>query len=190
VDIDGLDVTLVDTAGWREASDLVEREGVARGERARAVAELVLVVVDQSTPITAEDTQLLEQTASRNRLVVANKSDLPDRIGLLGTAVAARVSAKTGDGLAALRSLIAEGLAGSRSEGETVSISNLRHLGLLEDAGRFMEAALVAASRGDVPEEVLLVDLQAARSRLGEIVGLRAPEELLRHIFERFCIGK
>jgi tRNA modification GTPase len=75
VDVDGLSVTLVDTAGWRETTDVVEREGVARAAQARAVADVLLVVLDASEALTREDEQLLDATASRDRIIVANKID-------------------------------------------------------------------------------------------------------------------
>ncbi len=76
VDIDGLAVTLVDTAGVRDTLDVVEREGVARGDRARAVADLVLVVMDASEALTDDDARLLDRTAGRRRLLVLNKTDV------------------------------------------------------------------------------------------------------------------
>jgi len=75
-DLDGLAVTFVDTAGYRNTGDVVEREGVARATRARDVADLVVLVLDRSAPVTCDDQQLLADTAPRGRIVVANKSDL------------------------------------------------------------------------------------------------------------------
>ena len=192
VDIGGLRVSLVDTAGWRETEDVVEREGVARGERARAVADLTLVVLDASEPLTREDEQLLTATKDRSRLVVANKVDLgkvrlnPDRRFGSGS----HVSAKTGAGIDDLRRAIARALAGADSLRDTASISNTRHITLLEQVRTSLRSAHDAAATGDTPEEFVLTDLQAARARLDEIVGVRTSEDVLRHIFERFCIGK
>jgi len=205
--IEGLAVTLVDTAGWRETPDVVEREGVMRGERARAVAALTLVVIDQSEPHTVEDEQLLDSTAARRRLVVGNKIDLvagrlkpaPASVGVaasLGVAGAGfsqadiSVSAKTGEGFPALRAAIARELTGSDSLEDTARVSNTRHIVLLEQARTSLSAAESAAAAGDTPEEFVLTDLQAARARLDEIVGVRTSDDVLRHIFERFCIGK
>jgi len=190
LELEGLVVTLVDTAGWRQAEDFVEREGVARSEGARAVADLVVIVVDLSEPLTEEDEQLLRQTASHRRLVVANKCDLLSQGPAIAEKPAARVSAKTGEGLWELRRLIASALSGGTANRDAVAISNLRHLSLLREAGNALQAVRSAVARGGVPEEVLLVDLHAARGRLGEIVGAKTSEDVLRHIFERFCIGK
>jgi tRNA modification GTPase len=205
VDLHGLAVTLVDTAGWRETADIVEREGVVRAERARSVAALTLVVIDESEPPTANDEQVLEATASKRRLVVANKSDLvegrlnpEDRLYVgAGCSQPTRpirpdilVSAKTGEGFPALRAAIYRELTGSEPLQDTACISNARHIALLTQARASLTAAESAAANGDTPEEFVLADLQAARTRLDEIVGVRTSEDVLRHIFERFCIGK
>ncbi len=192
IDVGGLALTLVDTAGWRETLDLVEREGVTRGERAREVADLLVLVLDRSEPLEAEDKLLLAQTSDRRRIVIANKSDLPAAGGVaidVGTG-ALSVSAKTGEGADDLRRAIVSELTGSDSLRDTAAISNVRHITLIEQARARLAAAAQAVAVGDTPEEFVLVDLQAGRARLEEIVGARTSEDLLRHIFEKFCVGK
>ena len=191
VDIEGIAVSLVDTAGWRDTIDVVEREGVARGTRARGIADLVVLVLDQGEAIAPEDVRLLDQTAESKRIVVLNKSDLVPRIdeSLLSGRVT-RVSALTGDGFPELRRLIARELTGTEGLRDAAPISNTRHIALLEECRASLHAARNAADAENVPEEFLLIDLQAARLRLDEIVGRRTSEDVLRHIFERFCIGK
>src|SRR4051812_219756 len=195
VDIEGLAVTLVDTAGLRDTLDVVEREGVARADRARDVADLVLVVLDASEPLTVDDRQLLERTQGRVRIVVGNKSDLVATDGERDTPIAEadtrtiRVSAVTGEGLSDLRTAIAVTLTGEESLRDTVAISNTRHIALLERARQHLEEARSAALAAS-PEEFVLADLQAARQAFDEIVGRRTTDDLLAHIFERFCIGK
>ena len=190
VDLDGLAVTLVDTAGWREATDLIEQEGVTRGVRARDVAAVVLLVVDASAGLTADDQRLLEETATARRVVVANKSDLvPAVMPRLGRPVIA-VSAATGSGIPELRRALVQALTGEETLRDTAAVSNIRHVRLLEDARDLLARARSAAASGATPEEFLLADLQGARERFDAIVGVRTPEDVLRHIFERFCIGK
>jgi tRNA modification GTPase len=172
VDIEGLAVTLIDTAGWRETRDVIEREGVTRSEQAREIADLLVLVLDRSEPIQREDEELLAATADRPRIVVANKSDLPASVH---TSRPIDVSAKTGAGLDDLRRAIVRELTGRESLRDTAAISNTRHIALLEQA----RASLVAAQKA-----------AAARARLDEVVGTRTSEDLLQHIFERFCIGK
>ncbi|MBI4886421.1 MAG: tRNA uridine-5-carboxymethylaminomethyl(34) synthesis GTPase MnmE [Acidobacteria bacterium] len=188
VDLDGLAVTMVDTAGWREAADVVEREGVRRAARARAAADLLMVVLDRSEPMTVEDGQLLADTAAARRLVVLNKADLPASHSCSGAAVC--VSARTGEGIDELRRAIARELTGSDAWRDTAAISNTRHIALLEQARDSLSAAARAAAENRAPEEFVLADLQAARVHFDEVVGARTTEDVLQHIFERFCVGK
>ena len=209
IDIEGLAVSVVDTAGWRDTRDVVEREGVARGQQARAVAGLVLIVLDRSEPLTEDDRRLLEQTAGQRRIVVLNKCDLEPAPGRLKPAPtygsgpapmyveadfsrpeAIEVSAVTGAGIDELRRAIASALTGSEVLRDTAAISNVRHIKLLEDAREHLTRAHSAAEAGDTPEEFLLTDLQAARTSFDEVVGVRTSEDVLSHIFATFCIGK
>jgi tRNA modification GTPase len=186
INLEGLAVTLVDTAGDRHTLDVVEREGVARGSRARGIADLALIVLDGSEPLTADDHRLLDETASMRRLVVANKSDC----GRVADLDALSVSAKTGGGIRDLRTAIVRSLTGGESLRDRAAISNARHVALLQHARECLQRARAAAADGDTPEEFLLTDLQAARACFDEMVGVRTPEDVLAHIFERFCIGK
>ncbi len=195
VDIDGLRVTLVDTAGVRPTRDVVEAEGVARARRAWDVADVILVVVDGSTPLDALDRQLLEETAGRRRLVVSNKSDLgvdlrADRGGESGIGFL-RVSAQTGDGFDGLRAGLVRALD-VELRADPPAITNLRHVALLARAHEALSRARAAAGAGGdtLPEEFVLADLQDARAALEEISGRRTSEDVLSHIFSRFCIGK
>jgi len=167
---------------------------VARGERAREVADLLVLVLDRSEPLNAEDEQLLAQTSDRRRIVVTNKADLPaacdTAIGGAPAVSLLNVSAKTGAGADELRRGIASELTGGDSLRDTAAISNLRHIVLIEQARASLAAAEQAVAAGGTPEEYVLADLQAARARLEEVVGVRTSEDLLRHIFETFCIGK
>ena len=194
IDIDGLAITLVDTAGWRETLDPVEHEGVTRAERAREVADLLVLVLDRSEPLEVDDERLLAQTEGRRRIVVANKADLPAALDVtineVGASGLLSVSAKTGAGVDELRRAIVCELTGSESLRDTAGISNVRHITLTEQARASLVSAEQAVAEGDTPEEFVLADLQAARARLEEIVGTRTSEDLLQHIFEKFCIGK
>jgi tRNA modification GTPase len=187
IDIEGVAVTLVDTAGARDAIDVVEREGVFRAARAREVADLVLLVIDGSEALTPDDDVLLQHTGAQRRLVIANKSDRGRTAGVPG---ALPVSAARGDGLEGLRQAIARELSGGEPLRDTVSVSNMRHVALLEEARTHLVQARDAAAATSTPEEFLLSDLQAARTRFDEIVGTRTSDDVLRHIFEKFCIGK
>jgi tRNA modification GTPase len=100
------------------------------------------------------------------------------------------VSARTGAGLEELRRGIAVALSGGDSLRDEAAISNVRHIDLVEEARKRLCAAQQAVAGGETPEEFVLADLQAARASLEEIGGARTNEDLLRHIFQKFCIGK
>jgi tRNA modification GTPase len=195
VDVAGLAVTLVDTAGHREARDLVEREGVSRGAQARRGADLVVVVLDASCPVTSEDEAVLASTASTRRLVAVNKCDLVTAAaGGGGASVAGddgiRLSARTGEGLDDLRRAMVRSLTAADRLQESPAVSNQRHVGHLQAARRALTRAAVAVGGGQIPEEFLLVDLQAARQEFDEIVGRRTSADVLDRIFAHFCVGK
>jgi tRNA modification GTPase len=185
-DIGGLSLSLIDTAGVRETSDVVEREGVSRARDALRVADLAIVVLDCTRAISAEDQELLDATAQQRRVVVLNKSDAGEP-GEVGEAL--KISARTGSGLDALVAAIADTLGGSEPARDQPLVTNVRHAVLLERAKESVVRAATALE-ASVPEEFPLADLQDAAQALQEITGKRTSDDLLRHIFERFCIGK
>jgi tRNA modification GTPase len=189
-ELEGLSITLVDTAGAREANDVVEREGVARGLEARGVADLVVLVLDQTEPHTLDDDRLLAETQSRPRIVVENKIDKPSHAQFTPSACSRiSVSAISGRGIDELRRAIVSTLTGSESLRDTASVSNVRHIDLMRKARAHLAGGReAAASRAS--EEFVVSDLQAARVCFDEIVGARTSEDVLNHVFERFCIGK
>ena len=210
-DILGMSVALIDTAGIRETGDVVEQEGVSRARQTVAVADLLLVVLDRSRAMNDEDRAILAGTASRPRVVVLNKIDLsasareqftasygetsPKRLEVAGREGGpveppidgVQVSAVTGDGVDRLATVIARGIGAAPDERDQPRVTNIRHIALLERARDALARAREAVS---APEEFLLADLQEAASALQEITGKRTTDDLLRHIFERFCIGK
>jgi tRNA modification GTPase len=191
VDVGGVPVTIVDTAGVRAVpGDAIEAEGIARAAAARSVAAAVLVVLDGSAPLTNEDRTLLTETAAVPRVVVANKSDLqPAWSASEVAACVVRISALTGDGLDLVRGHLIEVMGGSPSDREIPAVTNMRHIGLL-DRARGTLARAEAAARDGAPEEFVLADLTEARGLLEEITGTRTAEDVLDRIFSSFCIGK
>ena len=187
VDINGLRVTLVDSAGIRPTEDLVESAGVDLARNALRVSDAILVVVDGSRPLDECDTEILRDTSNAKRVIAANKCDMGEDLdsGFL------RVSAKTGAGLDRLREELLRVLDAEPTR-DRPAITNLRHVTLLDTArDALMRAHAAIDSHGSgVSEEFLLADLQDARNALEEISGRRAPEDLLAHIFARFCVGK
>jgi tRNA modification GTPase len=190
-DIAGLSLSLIDTAGVRETADAVEQEGVARAKTAVSVADVALVLLDRSRALTTDDYELLAMTASRPRVIAWNKIDLPPALPLqpLDPVEAVAISAATGAGLDRLISAIGTALGSGESLRDRPQITNLRHTVLLERAkGSLTRAGAAFASQAS--EEFPLLDLQEASNALQEITGRRTSDDLLRHIFERFCIGK
>ena len=190
VDVEGLAVTLVDTAGVRETADLVELEGVGRARRAAVTADCVVVVIDGSVSPTEEDLALVRATAARARVIAVNKNDRPVAAGHDAyPEPAVFVSARSYAGMTQLREAIAAALAGRETLRDAPAVTNARHLALLEQAREAVARGADALAHG-APEELALADLQDARGQLDEIVGRRTPDDVLRKIFESFCIGK
>ena len=195
VQLEGIPVTLVDTAGIRATTDAVEVEGVSRARGAVEVASAVVVVLDRSRVLDEDDRVLLGETAGRSRLVVVNKRDLPAAWSLAEQPEAADwghvVETCLIDGSSAdtIRSALLRVLEADAPNRDTPAVSNVRHIGLLATAEAAVRRASMAAAAG-VTEELLLADLGEARRAFEEITGKRTPDAVLERIFEQFCIGK
>ena len=194
LDLGGLAVGLVDSAGLRATDDPVEAEGVSRARRAVGSAAAGLVVLDRSAPLAGDDRDVLRETASSPRVVVVNKIDRPPAwspgalpVGESESVV--EVSALTGEGFGRLREELGRVLTGDTATRETPMVANIRHIELLDRAGAALGVAASAVEQG-AAEEFVLEDLQRARRALEELTGKRTPDDVLDHIFERFCIGK
>lgn len=193
LDLQGIPLVLVDTAGLTASEDLVERLGVERSRRAIAQADLVLLVVDGSAPLQEGDREVVALAEGRPTVVVVNKCDLPrvwEGEMLLPRASHLAVSALTGEGVPALEAHLAEMiLAGQVSIAEGAVASSPRHRDLLQRALACVREAQRALGAG-VPSDLLSIDVSEAVAALGEITGETASEELLETIFSQFCIGK
>jgi len=179
IQIQGVPLTLVDTAGLRAAPDPIERLGMERTQRELAQADLVLLVEEAGKP----PSPLPDLASEVKRIVVYNKLDLAP--GFKPPAVAVAVSAKTGQGMDALRAAILAA-AGWSSTGESVFLARERHLRALETARGHLNAA-----RGELARwEFFAEELRLAHGALGAITGGFTADDLLGQIFNRFCIGK
>lgn len=182
--LDGIPVRLFDTAGLRETEDEAEREGVARAWEAIQKADLVLLLLDGTAPLTSEDHALLEETREARRIVLQTKADLPAVWNLETLSQEEQVfsiSARTGKGLDDLIDAIR--LAAGPVSGAYVT--NARHVRALEDALAFLRSAQNA------PEaDCMATDLRGALISLGSITGSTVDETVISRIFERFCVGK
>ena len=196
VDLDGVPITLVDTAGIRPTDDAIESEGVSRARGALDVARVAIVMLDQSRPLDDEDATLLNETNSVERVVVVNKVDLPsewtdvDMPAGLSAEAAVRISLVDDDGaLIRVSESVSRALLAGEELRDPPAITNLRHIDLLERA----RAALVraaAAADAEAPEELVLADLAEAQQSLGCVTGQRTSDDVLNRIFSEFCIGK
>ncbi len=190
--INGLPVRLVDTAGLRESSDPIEREGVVRARNRIASSDLVLLLVDGSRPLDDEDLSALELCASVNYLIIGTKSDLAAKqaLPLSISEKLIRISSKTSAGLDLLRQKIFETLVSDDSRDEnSVLLTSQRHhaaaMLAIDCLVRFLDALDRALSL-----EFLATDLREALDALGDITGETTTEDVLGDIFSRFCIGK
>jgi len=195
---DGIPITLIDTAGMRATTDQVELLGVERTRRVAADADLIVIVVDGSQPLTAEDQLVLDDASSKRHVVAVNKSDLPNfssqRVGekihdVTGQATTVAVSALTQDGIAQLRAAMLKPFVNGNGAAEGLMITNARHHDLLV---RTIDAVASSETliRERASEEIILVGLHQALRFLGEITGETTTEEILGQIFSTFCIGK
>jgi tRNA modification GTPase len=192
-DIRGVSVSLVDTAGIRESTDVIEQEGIARARQAVAVADLTVVILDRSRPLSADDRRLLDvEPLTGPRLVVVNKSDLAPAWSSDTLSEGILVSVKTGEGLDRLVDRMATMLGLGEDRRDQPLVSNVRHIELLQRSDDALARAVAALTESSdtISEEFILADLQDAGAALQEITGKRTTDDLLAHIFSRFCIGK
>jgi tRNA modification GTPase len=189
VALDGVAVTLVDTAGEREdpeRPERIERRGIELGQKRAAHADLVLLVVDGAVGFGDVEQRLWESIAGE-KLIVWNKRDLGRARALPAGAIVVETAAPTGEGVAALGAAIARAVAGEAEEG--VAVVSERQAQALADGAATLERAAGVLAAGD-PAEVAAVDARRALDALGRVTGETVDAEVLDAIFARFCIGK
>jgi tRNA modification GTPase len=186
--LEGIPVKMVDTAGIREAADVIENLGIERSYQAMADADVTLVVVDASRALEAQDVELIGRARTRGKCLLAgNKCDL-GYAGAVDGMIA--VSALTGQGISELRRAIADLIAPrGRFEQEGGFITSLRHEQLLRESHEALDQARRAVQLG-IPHEMLLLDLYAALRPIDAITGATTADDILNRIFSTFCIGK
>jgi tRNA modification GTPase len=189
----GLPLRLVDTAGVRDTIDPIEQEGVRRARDKAAAADLILLVIDASQALTAEDRMAMALAPPERTVLVRNKSDLPEGCALEELRVFARqvvVSARDGNGMAALEAAVVGFFCGhSAAAGDEVILCERRHREALAEALLLLKG-LLKGQIGGAPLECLAMDLREALSALGRITGETTTDDILEQIFGRFCIGK
>lgn len=196
VNVRGVPLKLIDTAGIRETQDVVEKIGVERSRKALDDADLILLVLNQSEALSVEDRELLEQTASSKRIILLNKTDLPAKLDreelkqLLGEETLLPISVRTASGLDQLEQAIASLFFGGETiEKDASYLSNTRHIALLEKAYQSLLDVDSGIEAG-MPVDLVQMDLTLCWEYLGEILGESAPDELITQLFSQFCLGK
>ncbi len=192
LNIKGLPIRVLDTAGIRASKDMVEEEGIKRTHKAIEEADVVLLVLDASEPLREEDHRILGQINYKKCILVLNKSDLSQRIQLEALPEGypkVSLSAKTGEGIDALKDILYEVVLGESVSAEGVVVTNIRHKRAIDEAVGSLKGALEAFQRKE-PLEFVAMQLRDALSFLGEITGETTPEDILEMIFSQFCIGK
>jgi tRNA modification GTPase len=194
LNIRGLPIRIMDTAGIRHSSDSVEREGIKRSLDVIAKADFIIAIFDGSEPLNEDDKELLEKVKDKNALIAVNKSDLPMKISLENIGASGRkylqISAVRAQGLEELKSVIFDSnLKNWKEEREGIVVTNVRHKAALDKAGFSLSQALRALNDNQ-PLEILSIELREALDHIGEITGAVTTEEILDRIFSDFCIGK
>ncbi|OOG94069.1 tRNA uridine-5-carboxymethylaminomethyl(34) synthesis GTPase MnmE [Bacillus pseudomycoides] len=196
VNVRGVPLKLIDTAGIRETEDIVERIGVERSKEMMGQADLVLIVVNYSEALTNEDEGLFRAVQGKDFIVIVNKTDLPKQIDMK------RVTELAGKNRMITTSLIEEKgvdelekaiadlfFEGTIESADMTYVSNARHIGLLTQAEKTIGDAIEAIENG-VPIDIVQIDLTRTWEILGEITGDTVHESLIDQLFSQFCLGK
>ncbi len=192
VNIKGVPLKLVDTAGIRETDDLVEQIGVERSKKALQEADLVLLVLNASEKLTDQDRALLNLSQDSNRIILLNKTDLEQKIELEQLpADLIPISVLTNQNINLIEDRINQLFFDNAGlvEQDATYLSNARHISLIEKAVQSLEAVNDGLALG-MPVDLLQVDLTRTWEILGEITGDAAPDELITQLFSQFCLGK
>jgi tRNA modification GTPase len=198
LNIGGLPVRVMDTAGIREAHDLAEAEGVKRSLAAIEGADIILAVFDASRPLDHADRQVIERVEKKKVIMVINKCDIMNH-GFdqgdpeLNVYPVVKISALKNEGTDMLKEKIVSSLLSKNIGGQEgitdLLITNIRHKQLVDNARASLEQARETLERGD-PLEVIALFLRESLDSLGEIIGAVTTEDILDRIFSEFCIGK
>ncbi|AOF49931.1 tRNA uridine-5-carboxymethylaminomethyl(34) synthesis GTPase MnmE [Tetragenococcus halophilus] len=196
VNVRGVPLQLIDTAGIRDTEDTVEKIGVERSRKALSEADLVLLVLNQSEPLAKEDRQLLEMTKGSKRIILLNKTDLIPQLDLnelndlLQGDPMFEVSVTNNQGLDQLEEAISALFFGGQTQDKDASyLSNTRHISLLENASSALDE-VIAGIKAGMPVDLVQIDMTRCWDYLGEIVGDSVQDELITQLFSQFCLGK
>ncbi len=186
INIGGITLNLIDTAGIRETKDIVEQIGVKRSKKALEEAELIILVLDMSDELSKEDNELLEATKDKLRVIVGNKKDLGKKT-VIEDMISLSIINK--EGLETLEEAIISKLELKEIGDDFNFVSNIRHIQKLEETKTLMEEVIKSIDI-EVPIDMVEIDIKKAWQTLGEIIGEYHPEDLIDELFSKFCLGK
>jgi tRNA modification GTPase len=196
INLKGIPIRLVDTAGIADTKELLEIESVARSKRYLALADIAIAMFDCSRRIDRTDEAVVDIIARKKKVVVLNKCDLVKKISakniknMFREDKVVEISVETRKNIDALEDAIADTvLSGGFTQGESAIVSNARHKELL-DRARDNMLSVVKALDKVLPPELIAIDLKEAICCLGLIIGKAVSDDILDRIFDRFCIGK
>lgn len=197
IDICGIPIRIIDTAGIRQTADEVEQIGISRAMKYLEEAELVLLIIDISRKLTEDDLNLINLIKDKTVIVVINKVDLPAAVddeeikALLSEARFVKISALKQEGIEELKNTIYEVISDKMGfiSDEGIITADERQRRVLDESRKFLEGALAAIDRG-MPIEMVEIDIRDAWEKLGEITGDTISDEIINTIFQKFCIGK
>lgn len=196
VNVRGVPLRLLDTAGIRETEDIVERIGVEKSRAVLKEADLILLVLNYADKLTQEDENIFAATEGMDVIVIVNKTDLPQQIDLervrelAGDAPVMTTSILEDQGVDELEEAISDlFFAGDLEAGDLTYVSNTRHVTLIQQSLHTIEDAITAIE-ADVPVDLVQIDLTRAWELLGEIIGDSMSESLIDQLFSQFCLGK
>ncbi|HDC7962606.1 TPA: tRNA uridine-5-carboxymethylaminomethyl(34) synthesis GTPase MnmE [Staphylococcus aureus] len=196
VNVRGVPLRLVDTAGIRETEDIVEKIGVERSRKALSQADLILFVLNNNEALTQEDYTLYEVVKNEDVIVIVNKMDLEQNIDInevkdmIGDTPLIQTSMLKQEGIDELEIQIRDLFFGGEVQNQDMTyVSNSRHISLLKQARQTIQDAIDSAESG-VPMDMVQIDLTRTWEILGEIIGETASDELIDQLFSQFCLGK
>ncbi|WEG73324.1 tRNA uridine-5-carboxymethylaminomethyl(34) synthesis GTPase MnmE [Vagococcus intermedius] len=195
VNVRGVPLKLVDTAGIRETEDIVEKIGVERSRKALAEADLILLVLNQNEPLTQSDRDLLQVTAGMKRIILLNKTDLDIQLDLaevqeLTDEETLAISVRNSEGMMQLEQRIADlFFDGGSVEKDATYVSNNRHIALLEQAELAL-GEVIEGVESSMPVDLVQIDMTRCWDLLGEVIGDSVQDELITQLFSQFCLGK
>ncbi|MCG2362172.1 tRNA uridine-5-carboxymethylaminomethyl(34) synthesis GTPase MnmE [Staphylococcus epidermidis] len=196
VNVRGVPLRLVDTAGIRDTEDIVEKIGVERSRKALSEADLILFVLNNNEPLTEDDQTLFEVIKNEDVIVIINKTDLEQRLDvselreMIGDMPLIQTSMLKQEGIDELEIQIKDLFFGGEVQNQDMTyVSNSRHISLLKQARQSIQDAIDAAESG-IPMDMVQIDLTRTWEILGEIIGESASDELIDQLFSQFCLGK